>query len=97
ADARVVVHDSKRLDFGAVEELRSRLSDLPGATVVTPPRMTDDGHTALITVQYDLPVTDFHGTEGIDALRAAAQPLVSDGIQVEFGGQVAENTTSAVR
>ncbi len=95
ADARVVVHDSKRLDFGAVEELRSRLSDLPGATVVTPPRMSVDGDTALITVQYDSPVTDLHSAEGIDALRAAAQPLISEGIQVEFGGQVAENIATA--
>jgi Predicted drug exporters of the RND superfamily len=91
-DARVVVHDSKQLDLGDLEELRRRLTDMPGAAVVSPPRMSADGDTALITVQYDIPVTDFHGTEGLDALRAAAEPLVQAGVQVEFGGQVAEDT-----
>ncbi|MBX6751938.1 MAG: MMPL family transporter, partial [Micromonosporaceae bacterium] len=91
-DARVVVHDSKQLDLGDLEELRSRLADMPGAAVVSPPRMSADGDTALITVQYDIPVTDFHGTEGLDALRAAAESLVQAGVQVEFGGQVAEDT-----
>jgi len=90
-DARVVLHDTKPLDFAAVEDLRGRLADLPGVTVVAPPRLSDDGDTALITVQYGIPVTDFEGTEGLDALRAAAQPLVDDGVQVAFGGQVAED------
>jgi RND superfamily putative drug exporter len=93
-DARVVVHDSKQLDFGELEELRRRLADLPGVTVVSPPRMSADGDTALITVQYDIPVTGFRGTEGLDALRAAAEPLVQAGIQVEFGGQVAEDISA---
>ena len=38
-----------------------------------------------------MPVTDFAGTEGVDALDAAAAPARTAGLQVELGGQVAEN------
>ncbi|MGI5236556.1 MMPL family transporter [Dactylosporangium sp. CA-139066] len=94
ADARVVVHADKALDPAALEALRERLGRMPGAGVVAPARLSADGDTALIGVQYDIPVTDFHGTEGMDALRAAAEPLNRDGVQVAFGGQVAENISA---
>jgi RND superfamily putative drug exporter len=94
ADARVVVHADRALDPAALEALRGRLAAMPGAGVVAPPRMSADGDTALIAVQYDIPVTDFRGTEGVDALRAAAEPLTREGVQVEFGGQVAENISA---
>ncbi|WP_238010376.1 MMPL family transporter [Dactylosporangium sp. AC04546] len=94
ADARVVVHSGSRLDPAALETLRTRLGEMPGAGVVSPPRLSEDGDTALISVQYDIPVTDFTGTEGVDALRTAAQPLRDAGVQVEFGGQVAENISA---
>ncbi|GAA0733965.1 MMPL family transporter [Dactylosporangium roseum] len=94
ADARVVVHAGQPLDPAALEALRGRLAGLPGAAIVSPPRMSDDGDTAVVTVRYDIPVTDFQGSEGVDALRAAAAPLVREGIQVELGGQVAENITA---
>ncbi|GGM28128.1 MMPL family transporter [Dactylosporangium sucinum] len=94
ADARVVVHSGTRLDPAALESLRTRLAAMPGAGVVSAPRMSADGDTALIGVQYEIPVTDFAGTEGVDALRAAAQPLRDTGVQVEFGGQVAENISA---
>ncbi|HTJ34533.1 MAG TPA: MMPL family transporter [Dactylosporangium sp.] len=94
ADARVVVHSGRALDPAALEALRGRLARMPGAGVVAQPRLSADGDTALIGVQYDIPVTDFHGTEGMDALRAAAEPLQRDGVQVELGGQVAENISA---
>ncbi|MEV8518037.1 MMPL family transporter [Dactylosporangium sp. NPDC051484] len=94
ADARVVVHSDRALDPAALEALRGRLAKMPGASVVAPPRLSADGDTALIGVQYDIPVTDFRGTEGTDALRAAAVPLTREGVQVEFGGQVVENITA---
>ncbi len=54
-------------------------------------RPSEDGDTALIPVRYLVPVTDFKGTEAIDALWTAAEPASDKGLQVELGGQVAEN------
>mgnify|MGYP006976768067 CR=1 FL=1 len=71
-EARVVVRDSKQFDLDDLEDLRSRLADMPGAAVVSPPRMSADGDTALITVQYDIPVTDFNGSEA--STRCALAP-----------------------
>ncbi|MEV4515099.1 MMPL family transporter [Dactylosporangium sp. NPDC049525] len=94
ADARVVVHGKAAVDPAALEQLRGRLAAMPSAGDVSPPRMSADGDTALIAVRYTIPVTDFEGTAGMDALRAAAEPLVREGLQVEFGGQVAENLSA---
>ncbi|GAA2352390.1 MMPL family transporter [Dactylosporangium salmoneum] len=93
-DTRVVVHSDKKLDPAALEALRGRLGALHGVSAVAPPRMSADGDTALVGVQYDIPVTDFHGKEGVDALRKAIEPLVREGVQVELGGQVAENISA---
>ncbi|MGK5682742.1 MMPL family transporter [Actinoplanes sp. URMC 104] len=90
-DARVVVHGDRPLDPAPLEALRGRLAEMDGAAIVAPPRLSADGDTAIVGVQYDIPVTDFRGTEGVDALRAATEPLARDGLQVELGGQVAEN------
>ncbi len=93
-DARVVVHDDRPLDTGALTDLSDRLRTLDGVGTVSPPRMSSDGDTALISVQYRVPVTDFAGSDGIDALRAATEPLTRDGLQVELGGHVAENIST---
>ncbi|MGB7239452.1 MAG: MMPL family transporter [Rhodococcus sp. (in: high G+C Gram-positive bacteria)] len=93
-DARVVVHDDVALDPGVLTSLQSRLQALDGVGTVSPARISSDGDTALISVQYRIPVTDFQGTDGIDALRSATVPLEREGIQVELGGQVAENISS---
>ncbi|GAB3862299.1 MMPL family transporter [Dactylosporangium cerinum] len=94
ADARVVVHGKGAVDPATLEGLRGRLAAMPSAGDVSQPRMSADGDTALIAVRYTIPVTDFEGTAGMDALRAAAEPLVREGLQVEFGGQVAENISA---
>lgn len=90
-DARVVVHDDRPLDAAALTELSDRLRVMDGVGTVSPPRLSPDGDTAMLSVQYRIPVTDFEGSEGVDALQAAAEPLVREGLQVEFGGQVPEN------
>ncbi|MEV0566360.1 MMPL family transporter [Dactylosporangium sp. NPDC050588] len=93
-DARVVVHGKGKVDPATLEGLRTRLAAMPSAGDVSQPRMSADGDTALIAVRYTIPVTDFEGTAGMDALRTAAEPLVREGLQVEFGGQVAENISA---
>ncbi|MET7423120.1 MMPL family transporter [Dactylosporangium sp. NPDC005555] len=94
ADARVVVHGKGPVDPATLDRLRARLAAMPSAGDVSQPRMSADGDTALIAVRYTIPVTDFVGTAGMDALRTAAEPLVREGLQVEFGGQVAENISA---
>ncbi|QNG17718.1 MMPL family transporter [Rhodococcus triatomae] len=92
ADARVVLHSSDgAVDRGVVSEVSERLRAMPGAAQVTPPRVSGDGSITLIGVFYDIPVTDFTGSEGVDALEAAANPATEQGIHVAFGGQVPEN------
>jgi RND superfamily putative drug exporter len=95
-NARVVVHgaDGARLDPAALEALRVRLDAMPHASHVAVPRLSGDGDTALISVDYDIPVTDFAGNDGVDALHAAAGPTRDAGLRVEFGGQVPENISA---
>ena len=79
-DARVVVHDPDgSLDPAAVDALAGRLADLGHVVAVDPPRLSADGDTALLTVRYDVPVTDFTGSEAVDALWTAAAPPSSPG------------------
>ncbi|SHM93852.1 MMPL family transporter [Cryptosporangium aurantiacum] len=93
ADARVVVHGD-RVDPAMVTTLAERLADVEHVGTVSPPRVSADGDTVLFSVTYTVPVTDFKGTEGLDALEAAAKPATDAGLQVEYGGQVAENLGS---
>jgi RND superfamily putative drug exporter len=93
ANARVVVHDrgNVRLDPAAVEALRGRLATMPQVSLVGPPRLSADGDTALISVDYRVPVTEFAGSSAVEALDDAAKPTRDAGLQVDFGGQVPEN------
>jgi RND superfamily putative drug exporter len=92
-DARVIVHDRAggTVDSAVLASVGNRLGALPGVSGVAAPRMSADGDTALLAVRYDVPVTDFTGTEGVDALDAAAAPARDAGLQVELGGSVPEN------
>ncbi|WP_214105277.1 MMPL family transporter [Acrocarpospora catenulata] len=91
AGARVVVHGDAAPPPAVLTELSDRLASMRGVSLVSPPRLSADGDTALIAVNYRVPVTDFAGSEGVDALRAAAEPTERAGFQVEFGGEVPEN------
>ncbi|MEV6490801.1 MMPL family transporter, partial [Actinoplanes sp. NPDC051633] len=93
ADARVIVHDRAggKVDPAVLTAVSYRLAGLPGVAAVAPPRLSADGDTALLAVGYSVPVTDFHGTEGVDALTEATSPAKAAGLQVELGGSVPEN------
>jgi putative drug exporter of the RND superfamily len=92
ADARIVVHtDGGQLNQADLAELADRLHQLPHVSAVDPARMSADGDTALIGVHYNVPVTAFDGSEGVDALWSAATPIQQTGVQVALGGQVPEN------
>jgi putative drug exporter of the RND superfamily len=59
ADARVVVHRDGPVDAPDLTALSTRLAALEGVSEVAPPQLSADGDTALVAVQYDIPVTDF--------------------------------------
>ncbi|WP_431681702.1 MMPL family transporter [Kitasatospora sp. KL5] len=96
ANARVVVHDrhGKPVPAAELDGLRARLAALPRVTAVAPPQLSAKGDTALLAVDYSAPVTEFKGSEGLDALRGAGRPTEQAGLQVEFGGQLPENFTA---
>lgn len=94
ADARVVAHsESGPIDAEAAGFAADRLRDLPHVSDVAPPAMSVDGHTALISLTYDVPVTDLD-PDSVELLDSAAEPLRAAGHQVEFGGQVVEQITA---
>jgi putative drug exporter of the RND superfamily len=98
--ARVVIHDraGRHLDPAVLATVRGDVSRLPGVSVAAPPLLSKSGDTALIDVQYSVPVTYFKGTTGVDELNRATAPARADGLQVALGGEVPENviTTSNV-
>ncbi|MFF0292124.1 MMPL family transporter [Kitasatospora sp. NPDC004614] len=93
AGARVVVHDrnGKALAEDTLTALRTRLTAVPHVIAVTPPIPSRNGDTALLTLSYDVEVTAFKGSEGLDALHDAARSTTDAGYQVEYGGQVPEH------
>ena len=92
ATAQVVVHDpdGAALDRADLTGLVQRLHRLDHAGFVTEPRISADGDTALVTVSYDVPVTDpdLVGANGYDPLVDAVTPLRADGLQAELGGEL---------
>ena len=94
ADARVVAHSAAGpVDAEAASLTADRLRELPHVSDVGPPVVSADGHTALISVRYDVPVTDLDA-DSVERLDSAGDPLRSAGHQVELGGQVVEQITA---
>lgn len=90
--ARVVAHnDAGAIDLAELDPVRDALEAMPSVSGVAPTALSPDAGTAVLSVQYDVQVTDFEGTEALDALEAATEPLKTAGYQVEFGGPVPEN------
>src|SRR5262245_4939165 len=59
ASAQVVVHGADRREPSAaqLDALTAELLAMDHAVTVTPPRISDDGDTAMLVVGYDEPVT----------------------------------------
>ncbi|MBC6457057.1 MMPL family transporter [Actinomadura sp. HBU206391] len=95
ADARVVVHaGSGKIGQADLKTAGDRLARLRHVSTVSPAQPSADGATALITVQYDLPVTELEPGPTLDDLRAATDGLKRSGHEVDFGGEVPENVTA---
>ena len=101
ATAQVVVHDPSgdALRGSDLDGLVERLNDLDHARYVTEPQISADGDTALITVSYDVPVTDddLVGKAGYDPLVAAVAPLRDAGLQAELGGELPGGAESQMK
>src|SRR6188472_1030667 len=84
ADARVVVHtDQGTLDQDALATAQQSLSTtVDHVSQVAPPVVSQDGATAVLTVQYDVPVTDVKDDSGMVQLEDAAANLTQRGYQV---------------
>ncbi|MET1058176.1 MAG: MMPL family transporter [Nocardioides sp.] len=90
ASAQVVVHgdDGREPTRTELDALTDRLLAMDHAVAVTPPRLSDDGDTALMVVSYDAPVTDPDLYENLEPLEDAVADTRDAGLQVEFGGDL---------
>ncbi|MBB3044863.1 MMPL family transporter [Nocardioides soli] len=101
ASAQVVVHDREGdpLSAADLDGLVQRLGALDHVSSVSPPRLSADTATALVTVSYDVPVTDpdVVGTNGYQPLEDAVAPLRDAGLQAELGGELPGGAESQMK
>ena len=101
ATAQVVVHDPSgdTLDAADLTALTQRLGGIDHVSYVSAPRISTDGDTALVSVEYDVPTTDedLVGADGYDPLVDAVTPLRDAGLQAELGGELPSQTESTMK
>jgi RND superfamily putative drug exporter len=95
--AQVVVHDDVPLAESELTALTTRLAELDHVIAVTPPRMSADGDTALLTVQYDVPVTHRDVYGHAEPLEKAVEPTRDAGVEVVLGGELPSTAGSAMK
>jgi RND superfamily putative drug exporter len=102
ADARVVVHreDGTLADASGratLADLTARLGRMPHAASVSPPRLSDDQDTALLSVEYDAPVTHRDLMGKGEPLVEAVEPTRDAGLQVELNGTMGEQAAEPMK
>lgn len=91
-NARVVAHaDSGSLAEPELAATANRLRRLPDVSVVSAPILSRDSRTALLTVQYGVPITELEREQAQGELDRATAPLAAAGMQVEYGGELPES------
>ena len=95
ASALVVVHDEGGTEVadGDLAVLTDELAGLDHATTVSAPRFSEDRDTAVLTVVYDVPVTDpdLTGGAGAEALEETADEVAASlggDLRSELGGEL---------
>ncbi len=90
ASAQVIVHgrDGEQPSRAQLASLTDELLAMDHAVAVTPPRLSEDGDTALLVVSYDEPVTHPDLMENLEPLEDAVTDTRDAGFQVEFGGDL---------
>jgi RND superfamily putative drug exporter len=92
ATARIVLHARDRaVPVASIASVSERVRRLPHVTGITPAGVAADGRTAVLAVQYDVPVTAVQPKEAAAALESAAAPARAAGLTTEFGGEVLDN------
>ncbi|AZG45589.1 MMPL family transporter [Gordonia insulae] len=98
AFARIVVHaDDGTIPASAISGLRDRLGDMDHVATVTDARFSADRDTAVLTVGYDVPVTDRSIMGNADGLTAAITPTRDAGLRVEMNGSVPETAAAPIK
>ncbi|WAC54330.1 MMPL family transporter [Gordonia sp. SL306] len=98
AFARIVVHsDDGIIPASAIDGLRDRLGDTDHVATVSDARYSADRDTAVVTVGYDVPVTDRSIMGNADGLEKAVAPTTDDGLQVEMNGSVPETAAAPIK
>ncbi len=99
ASARVVVHtrDGAPVGSSVIGPLTDRLEQMDHVVSVSAPRLSADRDTALLTVEYDAPVTDHDLYENLAPLDKAVAPTRDAGVQVELGGDLPDTAAAPMR
>lgn len=98
AFARIVVHsDDGTIPASVIDGLRGRLGDTDHVATVSDARYSADRDTAVVTVGYDVPVTDQSIMGNADGLEKAVAPTTDDGMQVEMNGSVPETAAAPIK
>jgi RND superfamily putative drug exporter len=88
--AQVVFADrTGTVSTAEVSAAAQKIEKLPQVEAVGAPRVSPNGHVALLSVSYSVPIGDV-ALDTIDNLRAATATAKASGLQVEFGGQVVD-------
>ncbi|MYR06617.1 MMPL family transporter [Gordonia sp. SID5947] len=98
AFARIVVHsEDGSVPASAIDGLRDRLARMEHAATVDEARYSADRDTAVVTVGYDVPVTDQSIMGNADGLEKAIAPTADAGFQVEMNGSVPETAAAPIK
>jgi RND superfamily putative drug exporter len=88
--AQVVFADrNATISTAEISAAAQKIEKLPQVEAVGQPRIAPDGHVALLSVTYSVPIGDV-ALDTIDNLRSATADAKASGLQVEFGGQVVD-------
>ena len=81
---------ARRSTAADIDALLQRLRDIDHVSSSAAPRVSADGDTALVNIQYDVPTTDpdLVAAKGYDPLEDAIEPLRDAGLQAELGGEL---------
>jgi len=99
AGAQVVVHDpdGDPLTASALRPLTTSLRGMPHVVEVSPPVRSADADTALLTVSYDVPVTDDDLMGNLAPLDQAVAATRAAGLQVELGGDLPDTAAAPMQ
>ncbi|MET1133913.1 MAG: MMPL family transporter [Aeromicrobium sp.] len=97
ASANVVVHDDRAIPPAVLTSLGDRLQDVAHVSSVSPPRVSADGHTAVVHLAYDAEVTHPDLMGDIDPLEEAVEATRDAGFQVELGGDQPSTASAPIK